>query len=178
MIFPNLTSCHSFGLMCFVQIIHPHRILIACDWCTFELSLNVLELVNKASEIYKRRTPEEKQMLLKVLVSNATLKDKEIDATLRVPFNYIVEYNKTNNKSGIADSNPDRTLVVPEAYSFALQCRVYGAGRQPLGPRQPGYVLSEWWGSNPRPHRPKRCALPTALHSVRRSGQTPIDCSI
>lgn len=67
---------------------------------TFQLSLNVLELADRAAEIYKRRNPEEKQMLLKILLSNALLKDKKVDATLRVPFNYIVEYNKTNNMSG------------------------------------------------------------------------------
>jgi site-specific DNA recombinase len=67
---------------------------------TFELSLNVLDLADRAVEIYKRRNPEEKRMLLNLLLSNAVLKDKKLDLSLKIPFNYVMEYKKTANWSG------------------------------------------------------------------------------
>ena len=83
----------------------------------FEFSLNILELADRAADIYKRRTSEEKQMLLKILLSNALLKDKKVDATLRTPFDSIVKYNKTDNVSGWADSN--RRPCVPHTHVLA-----------------------------------------------------------
>ena len=82
------------------------------EFNTFELSLNVLDLANRAVEIYKRRTPEEKRLLLKILLLNANLKDKKVDFTLRIPFSYIVEYKKSEDWSERADLN--RRLLDPQ----------------------------------------------------------------
>ncbi|MBU0569530.1 zinc ribbon domain-containing protein [Patescibacteria group bacterium] len=72
---------------------------------TFELSTNLVDLSIRASDIYKKREPEDKRLLLNLILSNAVLKDKKLDYSLNIPYNYIVEYKKTENWSGIQDSN-------------------------------------------------------------------------
>lgn len=42
----------------------------------FELYINILDLARRAGEIYKKRNPEEKRMLLQNLFSNLTVKDR------------------------------------------------------------------------------------------------------
>jgi site-specific DNA recombinase len=98
---------------------------------TFELSLDVLDLANRAAEIYKRRTPEEKRLLLKILLLNASLKDKKVDFTLRNPFNYIVEYKKSENWSERRDSNPRPHGPKPCALNQLRHSPVPRAGLEP-----------------------------------------------
>ncbi|MSU74874.1 recombinase family protein, partial [Candidatus Kaiserbacteria bacterium] len=43
----------------------------------FELYINVLDLARRAREIYEKRSPEERRMLLAHIFSNLTLKDKD-----------------------------------------------------------------------------------------------------
>lgn len=64
-----------------------------------DFSLNVLNLADRASEIYKRRSPEEKRLLVQILLLNAYLKDKSLDITFRTPFGYILKYRKNENWS-------------------------------------------------------------------------------
>lgn len=67
---------------------------------TFELSLNVPDLANRAAEIYKKRLPDEKRLLLGILVSNAILTEERVDLTLQTPFAAVAKYRKTRNWSG------------------------------------------------------------------------------
>lgn len=51
----------------------------------FELYINILDLARRAGEIYKKRSPEERRMLLGHLFSNLTLKDKKLSYQLKSP---------------------------------------------------------------------------------------------
>lgn len=51
----------------------------------FEIWLNILDLSRRAAEIYSKRSPEEKRLLLSCLFSNLTLKDKNVAYTLKKP---------------------------------------------------------------------------------------------
>lgn len=51
----------------------------------FELYINILDLARRAREIYEKRTPEQRRMLLAYIFSNLTLKDKNINPVLKSP---------------------------------------------------------------------------------------------
>ena len=72
---------------------------------TFELSVNLVDLANRACEIYKKREAEEKRLLLRMLLSNPVLRDKKLKYSLNNPFNWFVVYGKTQNWSECPDSN-------------------------------------------------------------------------
>lgn len=66
---------------------------------TFELSVNLVDLANRACEIYKKREAEEKRLLLRMLLSNPNLRDKKVEYSLNNPFNWFVVYRKSQNWS-------------------------------------------------------------------------------
>lgn len=47
----------------------------------FEIWLHIIDLAHRAREIYERRSPEEKRMLLRYLFSNLTLSDEDVAYT-------------------------------------------------------------------------------------------------
>lgn len=49
----------------------------------FELYINILDLARRAREIYEKRSPEEKRLLLSYLFSNLVLKDKKATYSLK-----------------------------------------------------------------------------------------------
>ncbi|KKS27987.1 MAG: Recombinase [Parcubacteria group bacterium GW2011_GWC1_42_11] len=51
----------------------------------FEVYINILDLARRAREIYEKRTPEEKRLLISHLFSNLVLKDKEASYLLKKP---------------------------------------------------------------------------------------------
>lgn len=57
----------------------------------FELGLNILELATRAKEIYSKRTPAEKRMLLKHLFKHITLKDGKVEYELKTPVRKLYE---------------------------------------------------------------------------------------
>jgi site-specific DNA recombinase len=57
----------------------------------YEFGLKILELANNAEKLYEMATPEEKQELLRFLLSNSLLKDRMPIFTLRIPFNLIAK---------------------------------------------------------------------------------------
>lgn len=57
----------------------------------FDFGSKILELANKASELYEKGTPEEQKELLGFLLSNSTLKDQKALIQYKKPFNKILE---------------------------------------------------------------------------------------
>ena len=55
----------------------------------FEIWLNILDLACRAREIYERRTPEEKRLLLSHIFSNLTLKDEKVIPLLKKPLEVL-----------------------------------------------------------------------------------------
>lgn len=51
----------------------------------FELYINILDLARRAREIYAKRTPEQRRLLLQHIFSSLMLKDKEAIYTLKTP---------------------------------------------------------------------------------------------
>lgn len=49
----------------------------------FELYINILDLARRAREIYEKRTPEERRLLLTHIFSNLILKDKKVSVLLK-----------------------------------------------------------------------------------------------
>lgn len=49
----------------------------------FELYINILDLARRAREIYEKRSPEERRLLLSHIFSNLILKDKKADTVLK-----------------------------------------------------------------------------------------------
>ncbi len=57
----------------------------------FEVGLNILELASRAKEIYSKRTPVEKRMLLKYLFKHISLKDGKVEYELKTPVRKLYE---------------------------------------------------------------------------------------
>lgn len=55
----------------------------------FEIWLNILDLAFRAKEIYLKRSPEERRMLLGHIFSSLMLKDKEVTPTLKKPIEVL-----------------------------------------------------------------------------------------
>lgn len=57
----------------------------------FEIWLNIIDLARRAREIYERRTPEERRLLLSHIFSNLVLKDGEVAYTLKKSVQKVAE---------------------------------------------------------------------------------------
>ena len=57
----------------------------------FELYINILDLARRAREIYEKRSPEERRMLLSHIFANLILKDKKADTVLKSSVNKIAK---------------------------------------------------------------------------------------
>jgi hypothetical protein len=53
--------------------------------------LNILDLATRAKEIYEKRSPEERRLLLSHLFLNLVLKDKKVLYTLKKPVEVLVK---------------------------------------------------------------------------------------
>lgn len=57
----------------------------------FEIWLNILDLAYRAKEIYEKRTPEERRLLLSHIFSNLTLKDEKVLPLLKKPVEVLAK---------------------------------------------------------------------------------------
>ncbi|MDO8482652.1 MAG: recombinase family protein, partial [bacterium] len=93
----------------------------------FELYINILDLARRAREIYEKRSPEEKRLLLSYLFSNLVLKDKKANYSLkksvevfarRVQERLDAEKNfEPTEKSTKALAVPNLSLLSPTEYT-------------------------------------------------------------
>ncbi len=65
----------------------------------------VLNLANRAKEVFEGSEPDEKRALLGFSLQNCVLNGKELGFTLRKPFDAIATSNKTKKWQGRPDSN-------------------------------------------------------------------------
>ena len=68
--------------------------------------MNILELAQRAKEIYISRSVDEKRQLLKLVFSNLVLKDGNLRPDLHPAFRLIAEKAKTDEQRRGWDSNP------------------------------------------------------------------------
>lgn len=79
------------------------------DISYYDFGLKILELAKKAKFLYEMATPQEKQELLRFLLSNSTLKDGEADLSLKQPFLAISKHAPLGERvlwGGLRESNP------------------------------------------------------------------------
>jgi hypothetical protein len=57
--------------------------------------VKLLELAQRAHELYVSQSPHEQRRLLNVVVSNGTLKDGTVESSLRKPFDLRVDISTT-----------------------------------------------------------------------------------
>ena len=57
----------------------------------FEKYIDIIDLARRAGEIYQKRSPEERRMLLKSIFSNLVIKDKKVAYTLNKPMGIILK---------------------------------------------------------------------------------------
>lgn len=57
----------------------------------------ILELANRAAEIFESSKAEQKRQLLQFLLQNSTLDGKKVDFTLKKPFDAILTASKTED---------------------------------------------------------------------------------
>ena len=57
----------------------------------FEIWLNILDLARRAREIYEKRSPEERRLLLSHIFSNLVITDEDISYTLKEPVQRLAE---------------------------------------------------------------------------------------
>ena len=55
----------------------------------FEIWLNILDLAHRTKEIYEKRSPEERRLLLSHIFSNLVLKDKKVLPLLKKPLEVL-----------------------------------------------------------------------------------------
>ena len=56
----------------------------------FEKYVDIIDLARRAGEIYQKRSPEEKRMLLKSIFTNLVIKDKKVAYTLNKPMEIVL----------------------------------------------------------------------------------------
>lgn len=71
-----------------------------------QTGIQILELVNNTHDLYLEESPEEKRKMLKMLLSNCTLKDGKISYTYKKPFDLLAEGLAINKDYARRDSNP------------------------------------------------------------------------
>ena len=71
----------------------------------YETGVRLIELSNRAYELYEKQNVKEKQKLLKFLLSNSKMQGNTVDFVLKMPFSLIVESKKSKNWLGWLDSN-------------------------------------------------------------------------
>ena len=76
----------------------------------FEIWLNILDLAHRAKEIYEKRSPEERRLLLSHIFSNLVLKDKKVLPLLKKPLEVLSKrvQEKIDTKNIF---EPKKTLV-------------------------------------------------------------------
>jgi len=57
----------------------------------FEIWLNIIDLARRAREIYEKRSPEDRRLLLSHIFSNLILTDKEVTPTMKTPVQKLAE---------------------------------------------------------------------------------------
>ncbi len=72
----------------------------------YKTGIDILELSNMASILYKKANPDEKQDLLNFLLSNSSLTDKNLNVIYKKPFDRIVERSSRSDWRSGRDSNP------------------------------------------------------------------------
>ncbi len=70
----------------------------------------VLNLAKRAREIIKRSEPEEKRQFMGYLLQNCQLNGRNLDFTLRNPFNLIAKYSSYPTLQRHGESNPASQL--------------------------------------------------------------------
>ncbi len=68
--------------------------------------VKLLELAQRAHELYVSQSPHEQRRLLNVVVSNCTLRDGTVRYDLRKPFDLLADISESNNWRRARDSNP------------------------------------------------------------------------
>jgi hypothetical protein len=68
--------------------------------------VKLLELAQRAHELYVSQSPHEQRRLLNVVVSNCTLRDATVEYSLRKPFDLLADISESNNQRRERDSNP------------------------------------------------------------------------
>ena len=76
----------------------------------FELWLNIMDLARRAREIYEKRSPEERRLLLSHIFSNLVLKDGEVAYTLKKSVQKVAERVQQRLDAEI-NFEPQKTLV-------------------------------------------------------------------
>jgi site-specific DNA recombinase len=70
----------------------------------------VLDIANRAGEIYKVRNAQDKRYLLNLVFSNLLLKDKKVQFSLKNIFQAVSSYQKTKDWLPSQDSNLDKQI--------------------------------------------------------------------
>lgn len=79
----------------------------------------ILELAKNAHRLYLRQSSEEKRALIKLVCSNFSYKDKELDITLHSPFQEIVESKRLQihlKPLSINDSGSSNDVIIKKWY--------------------------------------------------------------
>ncbi len=76
----------------------------------------ILDVANRAGEIYKVRNAGDKRYLINFVFSNLSLKDKNLQFSFRNIFQAVVNYQKTGDELRSRDSNPNKRIQNPLSY--------------------------------------------------------------
>lgn len=71
---------------------------------SYESGVKILEVANKAYDLFKTRTSKEKRGLLEHILSNPVLEGETIQFSLKQPFDMLVETNKRKNYLAFVDA--------------------------------------------------------------------------
>jgi len=98
----------------------------------FDEGIRILELARKASELFKKQSPQEKRRLLNFVLSNSSWKDGKISVTYRQPFDIIakataIEKEKETDEA-VSGGHFENWLPISHQYRHekAAQQLIYG----------------------------------------------------
>ena len=98
------------------DILHQLQKLKTEEAKYFEIWVNILDLARRAREIYEKRTPEERRLLLSHIFSNLVLTDEKIELTLKKPVEILAKRVQERIDSEIF-FEPEETLTAQGANS-------------------------------------------------------------
>ncbi len=78
----------------------------AADRAYLQQGVQILELANRAYDLYMKQPHEERARLLQFLLLNSTLKDGSLCITYRKPFDIIIEWGGQQRRRPQGDLNP------------------------------------------------------------------------
>jgi hypothetical protein len=75
---------------------------------------SVFSVARRAKEIFESSEPHEKRAFLNYLLQNPVVQEKNLEFTIRSPFNLVLNWAESPNRGAYRELNPNRRFHKPQ----------------------------------------------------------------